>query len=64
MTAGVYEITNIPWPNWDGMVYWRSKTEYRDTPREVLSEFDHRISSISGLSIMKAREFENSKNEG
>ena len=30
-------------------------------PREVLSEFD---STISGLSIMKAREFENSKIEG
>lgn len=44
-----------------GMVWYNHKTEYRGPPREVLSEFD---SSISGLSIMKAREFENSKIEG
>ena len=45
-----------------GMVWYNDETEYRGgPPREVLSEFD---STISGLSIMKAREFEKSKIEG
>ena len=59
MTAGVYEL-NLPVQilGWYGIMTRRS---IGGPPREVLSEFD---SSISGLSIMKAREFENSKIEG